>query len=258
MVALGTPLNAATGKHHQARAAAHRAPTIAAHHPSKKGGGHARHLAQKSGVPGHFHARTTPKHHAPSMASRGPTRAHSITGKSRHHGIAAQQRRKPATSWNAPRQHGVAKNWHTRPHRPPSIAFGGRARTDTNRVEVRNRNYFIYRPPVDVCRNWDRDRVHEWNHHRYHWRDGAWAIVEPRFDYYYYDTAPTYSLEFNVDTPLVSDVQAALDRENYDPGAIDGVMGPQTRSAIAAYQEDHGLEVTGHINGALLRSLDVM
>jgi len=52
-------------------------------------------------------------------------------------------------------------------------------------------------------------------------------------------------------------VQAALRREGYNPGPIDGVIGGQTRDAIADYQHDHGLAPTGSINDPLLRSLGV-
>ena len=54
---------------------------------------------------------------------------------------------------------------------------------------------------------------------------------------------------------VVADVQAALNRNGYDAGLVDGVMGPRTRNAIAAYQSDHGLSVTGTITDALLRRL---
>ena len=54
---------------------------------------------------------------------------------------------------------------------------------------------------------------------------------------------------------IVENVQEELQDEGYDPGPADGVMGSRTRSAIAQYQDDHGLAVTGTINDALLRSL---
>lgn len=53
----------------------------------------------------------------------------------------------------------------------------------------------------------------------------------------------------------VADVQAALARRGYDVGYIDGVAGPRTRDAIADFQRDRGLRVTGGINDATLRAL---
>jgi hypothetical protein len=50
-------------------------------------------------------------------------------------------------------------------------------------------------------------------------------------------------------------VQSALARSGYYRGTIDGQIGPQTRQAIASYQQAHGLRVTGYITNSLLRSL---
>lgn len=50
-------------------------------------------------------------------------------------------------------------------------------------------------------------------------------------------------------------VQAALARRGYYHGAVDGVIGPQSREAIRSYQASHRLPVTGAIDRPLLRSL---
>ncbi len=42
---------------------------------------------------------------------------------------------------------------------------------------------------------------------------------------------------------LVAGTQSGLKRMGYDPGRIDGILGPRTRAAIRAYQKDHGLAV---------------
>ena len=52
-------------------------------------------------------------------------------------------------------------------------------------------------------------------------------------------------------------VQRALARQGYYHGPIDGDIGPGSRSAIARYQRDRGLAVTGSINASLLRSLGI-
>jgi len=54
-----------------------------------------------------------------------------------------------------------------------------------------------------------------------------------------------------------ADVQNALARRGYYRGSIDGSLGRQSRQAIARYQEDRGLQVTGDINSSLLRSLGI-
>ena len=56
---------------------------------------------------------------------------------------------------------------------------------------------------------------------------------------------------------LAIDVQRALRRDGYYRGSIDGDIGSGTRAAIRQYQYDHHLEVTGRIDRALLRSLDL-
>ena len=52
-------------------------------------------------------------------------------------------------------------------------------------------------------------------------------------------------------------VQAALKDKGYDPGPVDGRMGPKSRSALRAYQKKEGLAVTGHADAKTLVSLKV-
>lgn len=56
-------------------------------------------------------------------------------------------------------------------------------------------------------------------------------------------------------SPLVADVQSALNRAGYNPGPADGVYGPHTRTAISAYQRDNGLSVDGEPSASLLQHL---
>lgn len=55
---------------------------------------------------------------------------------------------------------------------------------------------------------------------------------------------------------VVANVQTILARLHLYSGEIDGLPGPRTKSAIAAYQKIVGLEPTGEITGALLAQLD--
>jgi peptidoglycan hydrolase-like protein with peptidoglycan-binding domain len=54
----------------------------------------------------------------------------------------------------------------------------------------------------------------------------------------------------------VGRVQAGLSRLGYDPGPVDGVMGPRTERAIRTYQGDHGLTVDGRPTAELARHID--
>ena len=47
------------------------------------------------------------------------------------------------------------------------------------------------------------------------------------------------------DRQLVAGPQSGLKRIGYDPGPIDGILGPRTQAAIRAYQKDHGLAIDG-------------
>jgi peptidoglycan hydrolase-like protein with peptidoglycan-binding domain len=53
-------------------------------------------------------------------------------------------------------------------------------------------------------------------------------------------------------TELIGRVQMELARHGLDPGAADGVATPKIRDAIAAYQRQMGLEVTGEASQNLL------
>jgi putative peptidoglycan binding protein len=69
-------------------------------------------------------------------------------------------------------------------------------------------------------------------------------------NYYSYYT-PTYRYSGST----VAAVQQRLGRLGYYHGAVDGVMGPQTRNAIAAFESRNGLGVDGTISRPLLNSL---
>ena len=49
--------------------------------------------------------------------------------------------------------------------------------------------------------------------------------------------------------------QQALASLGFDPGPVDGVVGPRTRAAITAYERQAGLPQTGRITRALLQRL---
>ena len=48
--------------------------------------------------------------------------------------------------------------------------------------------------------------------------------------------------------PEVRRLQEQLRAQGFDPGAVDGVMGPQTLDAIRAYQRRNGLSETGQLD----------
>ncbi len=54
---------------------------------------------------------------------------------------------------------------------------------------------------------------------------------------------------------IVASVQKTLTLLGYDPGPIDGAMGPKTAAAIAQLQSDYGMPITGAIDAATLELL---
>jgi peptidoglycan hydrolase-like protein with peptidoglycan-binding domain len=50
-------------------------------------------------------------------------------------------------------------------------------------------------------------------------------------------------------------VQSKLKKLGYYDSSVDGSIGPKTRAAIRAYQEENKLEITGQIDKELLTSL---
>lgn len=53
----------------------------------------------------------------------------------------------------------------------------------------------------------------------------------------------------------VQETQRLLARLGYDPGPADGAMGPRTRDAIRAFQQDRGLASDGRASGSLLAQI---
>lgn len=51
------------------------------------------------------------------------------------------------------------------------------------------------------------------------------------------------------------DAQQALKDKGYDPGPIDGIVGPQTRAATKKYQEANNLTPDGRLNPKVMDSL---
>ena len=51
-------------------------------------------------------------------------------------------------------------------------------------------------------------------------------------------------------------IQARLRNLGYDPGDIDGDLGPRTKGALSEFQQDHDLDVTGEPNEQTLKKLE--
>jgi Putative peptidoglycan binding domain len=80
----------------------------------------------------------------------------------------------------------------------------------------------------------------------------AWGYYPD--SYYPYD-GPIYGYNDLPPDEVVTNVQTQLYNEGYYDGPIDGILGPDTRAAIADYQADHGLAVTSAIDEPTVESL---
>ena len=57
--------------------------------------------------------------------------------------------------------------------------------------------------------------------------------------------------------PRVKAAQTALAAQKFNPGPIDGVMGPKTTAAIKAFQKARGMAQTGNLDVGTLSALNV-
>jgi murein L,D-transpeptidase YcbB/YkuD len=86
-----------------------------------------------------------------------------------------------------------------------------------------------------------------------YWYDGFYPYGYG-YGYNNYDPA-VYQDAAAYDGALVGQVQTRLTRAGLYRGAIDGVMGPQTRRAIRAYQRSNGLRADGTISNSLITTM---
>ena len=61
--------------------------------------------------------------------------------------------------------------------------------------------------------------------------------------------------ETRLEGEVVRDAQIALRDAGYEPGRIDGVMGPTTQAAIREFQASYGLPQTGRLDEPTQRQL---
>ena len=147
------------------------------------------------------------------------------------------------------------------------------------------REHVFARRSADWHRDWDRRSDHWWHGHRCHFVNGFWFIYDTGFypyDYWYpysygyygsgyypydydagvyegdgadYSSQGAYRSSVPYTDSTVAAVQEQLAQQGYYGGEIDGIFGAETRRAVVRYQSDHGLRVTGNLNGDTLQAL---
>ena len=92
----------------------------------------------------------------------------------------------------------------------------------------------------------------------YYWNNGYWYPAwgyNPSAEYYAYDGPIYVGQRAEPPDRVIADVQAELQQMGYYQGEVDGLLGPLTRQALAAYQADQGLTTTAAIDEPTLESL---
>jgi hypothetical protein len=133
-----------------------------------------------------------------------------------------------------------------------------------NQNVVINRNRVSFSEAVNLHRHefHDRDfwrrhfRIVIINNNAFFFDAGFWFPAWGYFPgaYYPYD-GPIYGYNGLTPDQVVVNAQVQLQRDGYYAGPIDGVLGPITRHALAAFQADHGLAVTAAIDEATVSTL---
>jgi Putative peptidoglycan binding domain len=95
----------------------------------------------------------------------------------------------------------------------------------------------------------------------YYYRDAgywypAWGY-DPNYERYAYD-GPIYTYGNLLPDQVIINVQHALQQLGYYTGDLNGSLGVDTRQALTAYQQDYGLDATGVIDQATVRSLGLI
>ena len=92
----------------------------------------------------------------------------------------------------------------------------------------------------------------------YFWNNGYWYPAwgySPSAQYYAYDGPIYVGQHAEPPDKVIADVQGVLQQMGYYTGEVDGLLGPLTREALAAYQADQGLTTTAAIDEPTLDSL---
>ena len=150
------------------------------------------------------------------------------------------------------------------------------------------KNHAFARHEGNWHRDWDKHHAHFDHGHVFVFVNGFWWGLYP-WDYYpYYGYYPyDYSYDYPYDysgypydgadysasqpysyyngyapsgqysNTVVSAVQSKLASLGYYHGAVDGILGDESQAALARYQQDQDLSVTGTVTSATLQSLDL-
>jgi His-Xaa-Ser repeat protein HxsA len=104
--------------------------------------------------------------------------------------------------------------------------------------------------------------LYPWDYYAYgypydYYNSYPYSYYDSSYPSDYYDQPSYAGSQQSVANATVSAVQSELAKLGYYNGEIDGTLGDQTEAALARYQEDNDLSVTGIVDAATLQSLGI-
>ncbi|PYL06420.1 MAG: hypothetical protein DME33_13730 [Verrucomicrobia bacterium] len=200
---------------------------------------------------------------APAAGAAGAAPSGQAAGRQNTQANAGARAKKPA-----PEQVQQIKSQHAnfraqpKPQQVPSVTYNQNYRIQGSE-HWQGPQYEVFRSyhPEWHDQGWYRshyNRVELIGGGYYYWNNGYWYPAwgySPSEQYYAYD-GPIY-VGHSAEPPdkVIADVQAVLQQMGYYKGEVDGLLGPLTREALAAYQADQGLTTTAAIDEPTLDSL---
>jgi hypothetical protein len=140
--------------------------------------------------------------------------------------------------------HGSAQNqWNNHGNNQRSNNWGGQGNNHWNNNWNHHQSYYAQNCPAPSVAGLILSLATGFNQAP---QGGYYAPAAP-VAYYGYESPRSNTVE--------AAVQLALARAGYYRGPVDGFLGPMSRQAIANYQADHGMRVTGYPGRNLLYSL---
>lgn len=207
-----------------------------------------------------------------AAANTAPTAVPSASTSTSTAATAALPTPKPntaaATKKPAPQQLQQIKAQHAsfraqpRPQQVPAVTFNPNYRIQQAQ-QWQAPQYEVFRSyqPEWHDQGWYRSRyqrVENIGGGYYYWNNGYWYPAwgyDQAVAYYPYDGPIYVGHRAEPADQVIADVQAELQQMGYYRGEVDGLLGPLTRQALAAYQNDSGLYQTAVIDQPTLDSL---
>lgn len=218
-----------------------------------------------------------PKPHAPMAPTQPNNQIHNTSNsnmsKQPHNTLpTVQSNNQPVVPSNKVHVNKTVKNYH-----PQHQNFHAKVNSSVVSVQF-NKNFHVknahnwHGPHYTVFKNYhpqwhDKGWWHSHHHHVvligggwYFWNAGYWYPAwgyDTSAAYYPYDGPIYVGNDPKPFDEIVADVQTILQEQGYYHGEVDGLVGPLTQEALAAYQSNAGLEQTAAIDQPTLESLGI-